>query len=175
MRAHAIRICLGMLVICATMGAQAQEQAQEKIHELKASPTTVHRSFFDASLKPVLTIDSGDVVRLWTTTGNPRYFESLGVPKEKIPAELFAAFEGAPGEGRDDHTLDGPIAVTGAEMGDTVEIRIRSIELWLPIAAMGFRANRGSLPEDFPYSRDRVFFIDLAKRAIEFAPGIVVS
>src|SRR5260221_6593094 len=44
--------------------------------------TTLFRS---ASLKPVLTIDSGDVVRLWTTTGNPRYFESLGVPKEKIP------------------------------------------------------------------------------------------
>ena len=77
----------------------------------------MHRWFFDASLKPVLTIDSGDIVRLWTTTGNPRYFESLGVPKDRIPAELYAAFEGAPGEGRDDHTLDGPIAVRGAEPG----------------------------------------------------------
>ena len=39
---------------------------------------------------------------------------------------------------------------------------------------MSFRANRGALPEDFPYSRDRVFFIDLDKKVIEFAPGIVV-
>ena len=39
---------------------------------------------------------------------------------------------------------------------------------------MSFRANRGSLPEDFPYSRDRVFFFDPAKKAIEFAPGVVV-
>jgi acetamidase/formamidase len=39
---------------------------------------------------------------------------------------------------------------------------------------MGFRANRGSLPEDFPYSRDRVFFFDPAKKQIEFAPGVVV-
>src|SRR5450755_2030222 len=116
MTSRAIVLSFGAL-LCA-----AQVQAEEKIHELKASSTTVHRGFFDFSLKPVLTIDSGDIVRLWTTTGNPRYFESLGVPKEKIPAELFAAFEGAPGEGRDDHTLDGPIAVTGAEMGDTVEI-----------------------------------------------------
>src|SRR6202051_3917284 len=144
MRSRAFGLCLGAVVICAT----TQARCADKIYELKPSAATVHRGFFDASLKPVLTIDSGDIVRLWTTTGNPRYFESLGVPKEKIPPELFAAFEGAPGEGRDDHTLDGPTAVRGAEMGDTVEIRIRSIDLWLPIAAMGFRANRGSLPED---------------------------
>src|SRR3954447_18711110 len=174
----------GALLIAAAIGpalaqqqtapAAATAQGDGKIHELRASPATVHRAFFDASLKPVLTIESGDIVRLWTTTGNPRYFESLGVPKEKIPAELYAAFEGAPGEGRDDHTLDGPIAVQGAEPGDTVEIRIRSVDLWLPIAAKSFRANRGTLPEEFPYSRDRVFFFDPAKKAIEFAPGIVV-
>lgn len=169
MRSKAVCVLALAIACCA-----AAARGEEKIHELKASPTTVHRGFFDASLKPVLTIDSGDVVRLWTTTGNPRYFESLGVPKDKIPAELFAAFEGAPGDGRDDHTLDGPIAVRGAEPGDTVEIRIRAIDLWLPIAAMGFRAGRGSLPEDFPYSRDRVFFLDPAKKEVEFAPGVVV-
>jgi acetamidase/formamidase len=169
MTSKALLFCAVAIACCA-----AAAQAEEKVHELRASPTTVHRGFFDASLKPVLTIDSGDVVKLWTTTGNPRYFEGLGVPKEKIPAELYAAFEGAPGDGRDDHTLDGPIAVRGAEPGDAVEIRIRAIDLWLPIAAMSFRANRGTLPEDFPYSRDRVFFIDLAKKSVEFAPGIVV-
>ncbi len=163
-------ICVSVLVLGVSVGAQAAE----KMHELKASPDTVHRGFFDATLKPVLTIDSGDSVRLWTTTGNPRYFEGLGVPKEKIPAELYAAFEGAPGDNRDDHTLNGPIAVRGAEPGDTLEIRIRSVELWLPIAAMSFRANRGSLPEDFPYSRDRVLWIDLTRKAIDFVPGVVI-
>ena len=170
MRRLASSICLSILLMCAA----APARSEEKVHELRASPTTVHRGFFDATLKPVLTINSGDVVKLWTVGGNPRYFEVLGVPKEKIPQELIAAFEGAPGEGRDDHTLDGPIFVRGAEIGDTVEIKIRAIDLWLPIGAMSFRANRGSLPEDFPYSRDRVFFFDPAKKQIEFAPGVVV-
>src|ERR1700730_17164680 len=151
-RGKAYCLCLGAAVICATATAQGADQ----VFELKPSASTVHRCFFDASLKPVLTIDTGDIVRLWTATGNPRYFESLGVPKEKIPPELYAAFEGAPGEGRDDHTLDGRIEVRGADPGDAVEIKIRAIDLWLPIAAMSFRANRGTLPEDFPYSRDKV-------------------
>ena len=108
-RRKAYCLCLGAVVICATATAQGADQ----IFELKPSASTVHRGFFDASLKPVLTIDSGDIVRLWTATGNPRYFESLGIPKEKIPPELYTAYEGAPGEGRDDHNLDGPIAVRG--------------------------------------------------------------
>src|ERR1700740_619694 len=106
MRSRAFGFCVsaGLLL------AAASAQSAEKIHELKASPTTVHRGFFDASLKPVLTIDSGDIVRLETVSGNPRYFEKLGVPKDKIPAELYAAFQGVDNDGRGDHTLNGPIA-----------------------------------------------------------------
>jgi acetamidase/formamidase len=171
---HIRRQAFGLCIGAALVAAAGQAQSADQIYELKPSATTVHRGFFDAALKPVLTIDTGDIVRLWTATGNPRYFESLGVPKDKIPPELFTAYEGAPGEARDDHNLDGPIAVRGAEPGDTVEIRIRAIDLWLPIAAMSFRANKGSLPEDFPYSRDRVFFLDPAKRVVEFSPGVSV-
>ena len=134
----------------------------------------MHRGFFDASLKPVLTIDSGDIVKLETATGNPRYFESLGVPKEKIPAELYAVFEGVEGTGRGDHTLNGPIAVRGAQPGDTLEIKILSVDVRLPIAGQGFSPNRATLPEQFPYAKDRVLWIDLNRRTIEYAPGVEV-
>ena len=154
--------------------AVARGQAAPKVHELKASPSTVHRGFFDASLKPVLTIDSGDIVRLETATGNPRYFEKLGVPKDKIPAELYAVYEGVDNDGRGDHTLNGPIAVRGAEPGDTLEIRIRSVDVRLPIAGQGFVPNRGQLPEDFPYAKDHVVWIDVARKMVLFAPGIEI-
>jgi acetamidase/formamidase len=174
MKSQALIVCFSACLIFAAIGAHGAAQSAERIHELKPTASTVHRGFFDATLKPQLTIASGDIVRVWTATGNPKYFESLGVPKDKIPAELYALWKGAPGEGRDDHTLTGPIAIAGAEPGDTIEIRIRAIDLWLPIAGMGFRANRGSLPEEFPYSRDRVLFFDPARKEIPFAPGITI-
>ena len=144
-------ICL--LACLFSLPAIASAQESPKTHELKASPATVHRGFFDASLKPVLTIDSGDVVRLETATGNPRWFEKLGVPNDKIPAELYTVFDGVEGDGRGDHTLNGPIAIRGAEPGDMLEIRIRSVDVRLPIAGQGFVPNRGLLPDEFPYEK----------------------
>jgi len=170
MRIRFIALCAGLLLVPAPVGAQPSP----KVHELKASPATVHRGFFDASLKPVLTIDSGDIVRLETATGNPRYFEKLGVPKEKIPAELYAVYQGVDNDGRGDHTLNGPIAIRGAEPGDSLEIRIRSVDVRLPIAGQGFVPNRGQLPEDFPYAKDHVVWIDVARKMVLFAPGIEI-
>jgi acetamidase/formamidase len=170
MNRYAVLIFASLLSLSVRAGAQSAG----KIYELKSSPSTVHRGFYDATLKPVLTIESGDRVRVWTTTGNPRYFENLGVPKEKIPAELYAAFEGVQDNERGDHTLVGPMYVSGAEPGDTLEIRILSVDVWLPIAAQSFRPHRGVLPEDFPYAKDRVLWIDLGKKTIEYAPGVVV-
>ena len=166
----ALAIFSSLLILC----VRANAQNSGKVHELKSSPTTVHRGFYDATLKPVLTIDSGDRVRVWTTTGNPKYFENLGVPKDKIPAELYAAFDGVQDAERGDHTLIGPMYVNGAEPGDTLEVRILSVDVWLPIAAQSFRPHRGVLPEDFPYAKDRVLWIDLNKKTVEYAPGVVV-
>jgi acetamidase/formamidase len=167
-------LLLGLLLCHVSFVGMAMAQGSPKVHDLKAAPDTVHRGFFDASLKPVLTIDSGDMVRLWTASGNPRYYENLGVPKEKIPAELYRIFEGVDDARRWDHTLNGPIAVNNAEPGDMLEIRIRAIDLWLPIAGQGMVPNRGLLPEEFPYARDRVLWLDLEKKTVEYAPGVVL-
>lgn len=167
------RIAVCVVLIASPSIARGQSGAP-RVHELKASAATVHRGFFDASLKPVLTIDSGDIVRLETASGNPKWFENLGVPKEKIPAELYVAYEGFEGNGRGDHNLNGPIAIRGAEPGDMLEIRIRAVDLRLPIAGQGFVPNRGVLPEDFPYEKGRVLWIDLDRKTVQYAPGVEV-
>ncbi|HEY7820200.1 MAG TPA: acetamidase/formamidase family protein [Vicinamibacteria bacterium] len=155
-------------------GIAAFAAGQSKIHVLDPAPKTVHIGFFDASLAPVLEVDSGDSVRIKTASGNPRYYEALGVPKERIPAELYALYEGVEGSGRSDHTLTGPIAVRGAAPGDTLEVRIRAVDLWLPIAGQGFVPGRGVLPEEFPYAWDKVHHLDLEKKTLEYAPGVVI-
>jgi len=165
---------LRIVAVLSALVASVPATGAEKIHELRPSAATVHRGYYDATQKPVLTVDSGDSVRIWTAGGNPKYYEALGVPKEKIPQELYTAYEGEKSDQRLDHCLTGPIFVRGAEIGDTVEVRIRSIELWLPLAAMSFRAGRGSIPDEFPYSRDRVMWLDVKNRTLDFAPGVVV-
>jgi acetamidase/formamidase len=164
----------GCLLVQVTFPGLATAQTSPKVHELVAAPETVHRGFFDASLKPVLTIDSGDIVRLQTASGNPRYYEALGVPKDKIPPDLYRVFQGVEDALRWDHTLNGPIYVKDAVPGDTLEIRIRSVDVWLPLAGQSFTPNRGLLPEDFPYRRDRALFLDLEKKTVDYLPGVVL-
>ena len=169
-----MRVAAVMWACFLVLPVTVRAQVSPRVHELKASPTTVHHNFFDASLPPVLTIESGDIVRLETATGNPRWFENLGVPKERIPAELFAVFEGIAADDRGDHTLNGPIAVRGAEPGDVLEIRIRSVDVRLPIAGLGFGPNSGLLPEEFPYEKNYVAWIDVPRRIVQFASGIEI-
>ena len=44
----------------------------------------------------------------------------------------------------------------------------------LPIAGQGFVPNRGQLPEDFPYEKNHVVWIDVARKMVLFAPGIEI-
>jgi acetamidase/formamidase len=64
--------------------------------------------------------------------------------------------------------------VKDAVPGDTLEIRIRSVDVWLPLAGQSFTPNRGLLPEDFPYRRDRALFLDLEKKTVDYLPGVVL-
>ena len=43
-----------------------------------------------------------------------------------------------------------------------------------PIAGQSFVPGRGVLPEVFPYARDRVHWLDLERKTVEYAPGVIV-
>ncbi|MEW6638939.1 MAG: acetamidase/formamidase family protein [Pseudomonadota bacterium] len=119
-------------------------------HHLRASPETCHWGFFDATLKPVLTVRSGDEVTVDTLSGGPEMLPDrtrFHIPPELL--EIHARSERMlPG-----HILTGPIAVEGAEVGDVLEVEILDIQLsqdwgWNLIRPLG-----GTLPDDFHATR----------------------
>lgn len=121
-------------------------------HPLEARPETVRLGIFDARIPPVLTIAPGDTVQVQCVSGRPEVLPPPGSGME-VPEALAAILKSVGGQRIPGHIVTGPIAIQGAEPGDTLEIRIDAIE---PGANWGYNAIAplmGTLPEDFP---DRV-------------------
>ena len=97
-------------------------------HRLDASPETVHWGYFDAALKPLLTIESGDTVTISSVSG---VLNHLPKPESglTIPPELTAIHQKVQPKMGGPHILTGPVAVRGAKAGQVLEVRIKSIEL----------------------------------------------
>ena len=72
------------------------------------------------------------------------------------------------------HILNGPVYVEGAEPGDTLEVRIKKIDLAIPYAYNAFGPTRGFLPEDFPYRKIKIVPLDRKRMVAKFAPGIEI-
>jgi acetamidase/formamidase len=151
-------------------------QAQQPTQTLLATPTTVAWGFYSAQAKPVLTIKSGDSVKIQTlsTCGPRQRLESLGVAPADIPAYVDDIYKNYPAadKGPGGHILTGPVAIDGAEPGDVLEIRIQKIDIDVAWACNSFGAGRGFLPNDFPYSHSRLILLDRTKMIGHFAPGI---
>jgi len=117
-----------------------------KRHHLHASPETCHWGYFDGTLKPVLTVASGDEVTIDTISGPPEVIPR-GAEFEVLPElkDVHARCERmVPG-----HILTGPIAVEGAEPGDVLEVEILDIKLRQNWGYNMIRPLMGTLPDDF--------------------------
>ncbi len=127
-------------------------------HTLLATPDTVHWGYFDASLKPVLEIVSGDTVTISTLSGRPA---DLPTPEAgfDVPPALLAIHAHVK-QGPVGHILTGPVAVRGAKAGQVLEVRIRSVELDYDWGYNVIFPLAGALPDDFEEGRVIHFPID---------------
>ena len=166
-----------MRVFLALASAFLAGSASASTFDLPATPQTVAWGHYDPFSKPVLTIKSGDTVVVHTLlTNSPTGLEKAGVAPADVQQSLRAVFDGVPvsDRGPGGHILTGPIAVEGAEPGDTLEVRILKIDLAIPYAYNGFRYGVGFLTDDFPYSRVKIVPLDSKRMIGHFAPGIDV-
>ena len=117
-------------------------------HRLPATPDTIRWGTFAAAYPPVLTVCSGDTVMMECVSGAPDVMPPAGSGLLVPPA--LAAIHAADPLRLGPHILTGPVAVEGAEPGDTLEVRVESIELGADWGFCGHRPLVGTLPEDFP-------------------------
>jgi acetamidase/formamidase len=115
-------------------------------HRLEAGPDTVHWGHFDASLKPLLTIDSGDSVTISTLSGQP---DQLPDPQTFQTPPALKAIHTKVQRKQGPHICTGPIAVRGAKPGDALEVRIGSVDLHYGWGYNIIRPGAGALPDDF--------------------------
>jgi acetamidase/formamidase len=159
-----------MVTLFFILGGTAMAQGG-KTHKLLASLETTHTGFFDGTIPPVLTIDSGDTVAMSSMMlmeGQLR----CGMTLE----ELVTTRQGYIDRKVGPHTLTGPIFVRGAEPGDALEVRIKKL---VP-ANCGVnyhfpaRMNIGGLPEDFPVGQFKTLKLDVKNMKTTYAPGVVI-
>lgn len=145
------------------------------LYHLKPTPKTVAWGYYDASTPPVLRINSGDTVEIQTLiTSTPPRLEGAGVAPDQVEQTLRDIHKQVTNKGPGGHILTGPIAVEGAEPGDVLEVRIKSIKLALPYAYNAFSPGRGFLPEDFPYARMKIIPLDERRMVARFSDGVEI-
>lgn len=125
-----------------------------KTHRLDPTPETVHWGYFDAALPARMEVESGDTVVVDTVSGFPGV--APDAPYSAAHRDVFTKVKQELGA----HILTGPVGVRGAQPGDTLEVRIRRIELTADWGWNVIRPLRGTLPEDFPNFERRTLSLD---------------
>jgi acetamidase/formamidase len=114
-------------------------------HRLDAAPETVHWGYFDARLKPLLTVASGDTVTISTVSGMASQMPAAPLT---VPPAL-AAIHKSVQQKMPGHICTGPVAVKGAKAGQVLEVRIKDIQLHYGWGYNMIRPLAGALPDDF--------------------------
>jgi acetamidase/formamidase len=157
-------------------GGQGLRRALAAEHTLMPSPQTVHIGNFNAALKPVLAIDSGDIVTIETAAQiDPAAVDQSGlVPPTAVPDYTRAIYREVKDRGPGPHVLTGPVYVNGAQLGDVLEVRILAIDLAVDYGYNRQRPYAGALPDEFPGFFERIIKINRDAKTAEVAPGVVI-
>lgn len=162
-----------------------------KMHKLECNERTSTHGYWDNTTRPVLTINSGDIVQIETGS----HLMGKMVPgteiddwarwyKEVMEETAEACFypdnhtgaEKIP-KGAGHHRLTGPIYVEEAEPGDILQVEILDIDP----GQHGFNLNSntdflklGLLADEYPQGKVRWYTINRKTMKVEFSPGIEI-
>src|SRR6202030_2297979 len=139
----------------------------KKVHLLPATLETTQWGWFDNAQAPVLRVNSGDTIVMETMMHSHNQVVP-GTTIEQIK-KLRTDFPG-----RGPHTLTGPVYIAGAEPGDVLKVRINKIVPRAYATNFNVPGMFGEFPSKFPEGQVKYFYLDLERKAAEFAPGIEI-
>jgi acetamidase/formamidase len=164
---------IATLAVCAV--SLAGQSPAPVTHRLEATPETVAYGYYWSEAKPVLHIASGDIIDVDTLlTNSPNGLQNAGVPPDKVQDSLKKIVTEVTGDkrGPGGHILTGPVYVEGAEPGDTLEVKILSIDL--PID-YGYNGCSGFVPANCDRAvKSKIITLDRKTMTAEFMPGIII-
>jgi acetamidase/formamidase len=140
-----------------------------RLHELDASPETVHWGYFDPGMAPAITVQPGERVRLTSVSGDEKVAPSSGFEVLKQHRDVLAKVKKRMVPG---HTLTGPVAIAGAEPGDMLEVRIIDVDLPVDWGWNMIRPLSGALPYDFEEGRLIVIPLDRERMVAKLPWGV---
>ena len=156
-------------------------------HYLPLSPENSVIGNFPADKKPILTIRSGETVK-FDTGGGARWSSDKGpaawlaehgvaiTTNQNCLAETMRVLAETPRQAgiTNGHLLIGPVAIEGAEPGDSIEVRILSVVPRIPYGTVGTTPGKGGIPDKVPRPYTKVVHLDLARNVGLFEPGVEI-
>ena len=137
--------------------------AQTPDHYVPSTPENVVWGWYPIDRPPVLTIESGETVRIDTLThagstqaeDPERFLGQFGVAPTEILQEVIDFWRSKsdrPREGRSAHVITGPIYLNGAEPGDMLEIQVLALRTRVPYGINTTGSTTGVFDPDYPGS-----------------------
>ena len=164
--------CAMALSVATVVG---QQPAPVRDFDLTLTPEHVHWGYYDSQVTPVLRVPSVSRIHVETmVAGGTQRLRLAGATDAEIPDALKAVEQRITQRGPGVHPLTGPIFVEGAEPGDTLEVRIVSIDFLHPFGVVTFNPGTSQLPNDFPYAQYKLLRWKPGAQTIEFKPGVTL-
>jgi len=148
---------------------------------LSSTPETVLWGYIAANLPAALMIKSGEIVEIealshqgLTTSKDPEnFFAAYGIPASEVLADAKTVYaEVKRPKGASVHILTGPIYIDGAELGDTLEVRVLDIKFRVPYGVNNTGPGKGVLPNLLKETSAKLIRLDLERRVALFADEI---
>ncbi|MES2563172.1 MAG: acetamidase/formamidase family protein [Pseudomonadota bacterium] len=184
MKLTLMRLALVCLALAGLTGCASPRSVSYTVDaHLPSTPSTVVWGYIPPGRNPVLTIKSGQNVRIDTLSHQGMaqgvdpvtFFGAGGIqPAQVLKDAMDVYYKVTRTKAGGAHVLTGPIHVEGAEPGDMLEVRVLHVDFRTPYGVSNSNKGSGVLPDLHAQPYPKVIKFDLERGVALFAPGVEI-